>query len=95
MTQIWQQLHIPSNGNHTDLKRPTQTVTVMYVIIARKAYHQITFVDDTRGAHTNETRNLRHTQITLNLHNRTSEYILYFADYTSRNKFNPENNDIL
>jgi len=51
-------------------------------------------VDDTREAHTNETKNLRHTQATLNLHNRISEYIQYFADYTFRNKFNPENNDL-
>jgi hypothetical protein len=49
-------------------------------------------VDDTRGAHTNETRNLRHIQITLNLHNRTSEYILYFADCTFRKKSDAENN---
>jgi hypothetical protein len=31
----------------------------MYVIIARKAINRITFVDDTRGAHTYETRNLK------------------------------------
>jgi len=31
---------------------------------------------DTKGAHTNETRNLKHNQITLTLHNRTPEYIL-------------------
>jgi hypothetical protein len=50
-------------------------------------------VDDTKAAHTNETRNLTHTQVTLNLHNKTSEYILYFADYTFRNKSDAENND--
>ena len=29
-----------------------------------------------------------------NLHNRALEFILYFADYTFRNKCNPENNDL-
>jgi hypothetical protein len=47
-------------------------------------------VDDTTGTHTNERSNLRHIQITLNLYNRTPEYILYFADYMFRNKVNSE-----
>jgi hypothetical protein len=46
------------------------------------------------AAPTNVTRNLRYTQITLNLHNRTSQQTLYFADYTFRNKSDAENNDL-
>jgi hypothetical protein len=62
----------------------------MYVTIARK----VMFVDDSTGAHTNETSNLRHTQLTLNLYSRTSEYILYFANYIFRNKVNAEYTDL-